>query len=101
MPKAKRPTPGESLRVDPDELTIGDLEDFEEAAGVAFEDAFVAGPDGNVKPSLKAIKAIVWVVKRQSDPGFTLDDARNVKLVELEIGSEAEGSAPTSAVSAT
>lgn len=90
---------GEVLRVDPDELTIGDLEDFEDASGQAFEDAFAEGPDGNVKPSLKAIKAIVWVVKRQSNPAFTLEDARKVKLADLQIGSEDAGTVPTPAAS--
>ncbi|MGR6999943.1 hypothetical protein ACU686_20675 [Yinghuangia aomiensis] len=34
--------------------------------------------------SAKAMKAMVWIVTRRTNPGFTLDDARNVAVTELE-----------------
>lgn len=69
-----------AINIDPDKLTIGDLEDFEEVVGESFQQAFANGPSG---VSTKALKAIVWIVSRQDNPDFTLDDARNVRVAEF------------------
>ncbi len=37
------------------------------------------------KAALKSMIGLVWVCRRAVDPGFTLDDARKVKLSELDI----------------
>jgi hypothetical protein len=94
-----------SLRIDPDVLTIGDLEDFEDVVGAAIYDVLspqpVIGPDGKKvldekgRPELetkiptKALKALIWISQRVDKPDFTLQDARNVKVSALElVGSE-------------
>lgn len=95
-----------SLRIDPDELTIGDLEDFEEGVGLPLHEALkqvpirddegklVLGepdekgkqrPETEVKISAKALKHLVWIIKRSTDETFTLADARKVKVGALEI----------------
>lgn len=90
------------LSIDTDELTIGDLEDFHTLAGMSLEAAFaerlVLDADGNkifdekgrplkaatVNPT--ALKALIYINQRRDNPDFTIDDARNVKISELEIG---------------
>jgi hypothetical protein len=90
-----------ALRIDPDVLTIGDLEDFEDTVGVALYDALqpkpVIGPDGKKvldekgRPEMqtqittKALKALIWITQRIEKPEFTLDDARRVRVSELEL----------------
>jgi hypothetical protein len=97
-----------ALRIDPDTLTIGDLEDFEDVVGAPLYDVLqprpVIGPDGkkvldeNGRPELetkisaKALKALIWITQRAEKPGFTLDDARNVRVSALElVGVDGQG----------
>jgi hypothetical protein len=90
-----------ALRIDPDVLTIGDLEDFEDTVGVPLYDVLqpkpVIGPDGKkvldekgrpemqTQISTKALKALIWITQRIEKPEFTLDDARRVRVSELEL----------------
>lgn len=89
------------LVFDENELTIGDLEDFEVATGLEMQDALkpvpLKGEDGKplrdedgrpemmVTVTAKILKALVWIANRHENPEFTLEDARNVKVTELEI----------------
>lgn len=90
-----------TLRIDENDFTIGDLEDFEEVAGIPFIEALtpvpvldaegnkVFGEDGRpetgVKFSPSALKALVWITKRREVPSFTVEEARNVRVAALEI----------------
>ena len=90
-----------TLRIDENEFTIGDLEDFEDVAGVSFIDAMKPVPakdaDGNqlfdekgrpettVDFSPKTLKALVWITKRREVPGFSVEDARNVRVAAMEL----------------
>ncbi len=63
---------------DINELDLGELEDFAEATGIdpmQLQDGW--------QPTLKAVRAFVWLVKRRDDPALTLEDARRVKVSEL------------------
>lgn len=114
----------EKLVVDPNSMTIGDLEDFEDACGMSMDKAFksvvVRDEEGNVvydepdakgirrpktevQVSAKVLKTLVWIVKRADNPEFTLDDARSVKISELELTGtdEDEQSDPTEAANAS
>jgi hypothetical protein len=101
-----------SLRIDPDVLTIGDLEDFEDVVGVALYDVLqpkpVYGPDGKKvldekgRPELetkiptKALKALIWITQRVEKPDFSLQDARNVRVSALElVGADGQGNDET------
>lgn len=93
------------LKVDPDALTIGDLEDFEDVVGASLFDALQPVPtrdeDGSVvrdekgrpvtevKVTAKALKALIWITQRVDRPDFTLQDARNVRVTSLEIVDDA------------
>ena len=96
-----------SLRVNPDTLTIGDLEDFEDGVGISLDEAIktvvVTDDEGNkvldedgrpettVKLSMKALAHLVWIVQRTDNPDFTLADARKTRIGSLEIeGDEPE-----------
>lgn len=98
----------EVLRLDPEDLSIGDLEDFEEITGESLTDALKARPvlddegkrvfDAKGRPlsearlSAKVIKALVFLTKRRDVPGFTLEDARHVRISELKFAeADAEG----------
>lgn len=89
------------IDINPDNLTIGDLEDFEQVTGKAF-DKVLAGEiqrddEGNILRDEKgrpvtavhlnatALKALVWISQRASNPEFSLEDARNVKVTELNL----------------
>lgn len=83
------------------DLTIGDLEDFEDAVGIELTEALkpttVKGEDGKpvrdddgrpvqaVDITAKVLKGLVWIANRHDNPDFTLEDARNVKVTDLEI----------------
>lgn len=91
-----------SLRVDPDTLTIGDLEDFEEGVGKSLDEAIApvpvldpltgdkvldekGRPEMTVKLSMKALAHLVWIVQRADNPAFTIADARKTRIASLEI----------------
>lgn len=76
------------MDVNLNDLTIGDLEEIEKISGATSEDVFGG------KMSAAAIKAIVYVVRRREDPEFTLEDAANVRLVDVDFDDEPD---PTSA----
>lgn len=92
----------ESMKLDANALTVGDLEDFEDFVGKPLDEAVVekplrdevtgkrltddAGkPLSEIKIGAKALVALVWLVKRQDIPGFTIDDARKVKVSSLAV----------------
>lgn len=83
MPEAK------PLRFSVDSLTVGDLEDLEEISGMGFDELLgklsSAGENGRIGLPLKVLKALVFVVYRAENPSFTLEDARKVRVSELEV----------------
>lgn len=74
------------ITLDVNALTFGDLEDFETTTGSGLMEQFgKIGPDGDMSGmKAKDLVALIWVCGRQANPGFTLDDARKVRLDELE-----------------
>lgn len=71
----------ENLVVDFDDLELGELEDFEEATGLDFTQM----KPGKALP-VKALTALVWIVKRRTEPDFTIEDARKMKLSTVDLG---------------
>lgn len=90
-----------SLHLDPDLLTLGDLEDFEDTVGRPVDEVLaprlILDEDGNktfdergrpitgVRIPAKALVCLVWLVNRKDNPAFTLADARKVRVDQLEI----------------
>lgn len=92
--------PERILEFDPDDWTIGDLEDFEEqTGGLTLSEVLTpaerhdsAGqvmkdergrPVRSIKMPAKTLKAIVWVERRRTDSDYTLEDARTSKVVAI------------------
>lgn len=65
-----------------DDLTLGEAEDLEEYLGMGLDEIGAALKGGQA--STKMVTALVWIAKRKEEPAFTLAQARNVKVAELE-----------------
>lgn len=78
------------LVIDPEEMTLRDMEDFEAASGATmaqFVGMFEGKPETEIRLTdfpPRMLTAMVWVFGRKSDPTLTLDGARDVRLVDLE-----------------
>lgn len=70
------------LAFNPDDLTLGEMCDVEEASGFNIT-ALNVDENGNAALPAKALVAIAWVLKRREQPDFTLEQARNIKIEEL------------------
>lgn len=70
------------IRIDFDELTLGEVEEFEELAGVPFSSIDKGMP-------ARAMTVLVFLVLRRTNPGYTLDDARQEKVSAIARGMEA------------
>lgn len=83
--------------LDPNSLTFGDLEDFESFTGQDLIGTFdQIGDKGDLAGlNMKTILGLVWVCGRQQDESFSMDDARKVKISDLEVDT-AEAPDPTS-----
>lgn len=76
-----------TFEFDPDDLSVGELVDLTDFAGedaIADLTDFAAGkPNPKLHP--KMLLALVWILGRRTDPAFTLEDARAVKVIELKL----------------
>ena len=85
-PIVPEPADADQMTVDLDDLTLGELEEFEDITGQSFDQA----QEGGFR-SVKALIALVFLSRRKVDPAFTLDDARNTKVTSLRLNTGAEG----------
>lgn len=75
------------VRLNPAALTFADMEDFEERTGSSLLDVF----DGVEKPEdirslrMRDLVALLWICVRAEQPEFTYDDARKLRITELEV----------------
>lgn len=65
----------EYLEIDLGDLRVHEIETIEEVIGTSIDNAFVEGA-----PRGKALRAIGYVIKRRTNPDFTLEDAGNLRL---------------------
>lgn len=93
---------GSVLAINPDDLTLGEMEEFEELSGrplaKLLQGDIVKGDDGRpilgkdgkpmreIDPRVKDMIALVFLAKRREDPAFTIEDARQIKVSELQLG---------------
>ena len=68
-----------TLTFDLDKVTLGDIVDIEEVCGRSWDD--IVEMDS---PPTKVLLAMVWVAKRRDNPKFTLDDARQTPIAEIQ-----------------
>lgn len=67
------------LVLDVDEMTLGELEELEALAGCTIEDIMQG------ERSVRSMIAIIFILRRRDNPAFTLEDAKRVKMSELEL----------------
>ena len=67
------------LNIDVNDLTLGEVEFFEAESGLSFDD-LAAG-----RTNTRAIIALVTITQRRTDPDFSPDDARAVKLGDIKV----------------
>jgi hypothetical protein len=66
---------GKLYEVDVDDLELGEIEVIEDAAGAALANIDFG--------RAHAIRGLVYVLKHREDDGFTMDDARHLKIGAL------------------
>jgi len=72
----------EGIRIDIGDLTLGELEEFEDIAGMP------AAALTNGTPPAKAITALVYLSQKRENPAYTLDDARKERVTSLKFGGD-------------
>lgn len=69
----------ETIELDLESMTLGELEDMETLAGEAAFKNLLAGTT-----SARALLAVAVVIKRRTEPDFSMDDARNIKVMAFK-----------------
>ena len=69
------------LTIDPDELTIADVADIEDAVGRPINELFTGDSSA---PQGRALQALVWISMRRDNPSFTFEDAGKVKFTDIK-----------------
>lgn len=65
--------------MDFDDITLGEIEEIEEYAGLPITDI----GDMQKVGATKLRTALAWIIKRRENPDFTIQDAKNMKSQEL------------------
>jgi len=63
--------------IDPQQLTLGEIEDVEQATGKGLSDLFTTEAGG--------LLVMVFVEFRRTDPTFTWEQARAVKFSDIDV----------------
>jgi len=75
------------IALDIEQMTLADLEFFEEQSGLSIEDL------SQGRFTTKAILALITIDRRRTDPAYTMDDARKLKFGEVEFAAAADPTA--------
>jgi hypothetical protein len=78
-PKRPGPAIDDTIVLDLDTVTLGELEVIEEFIGAEALAALLAG-----RMTTKALIAVAYVVKRRDNPEFTIEDAKAMKVMGLQ-----------------
>lgn len=74
------------IEFDPEAMTLGDIEDFETVSGMS-----IAAVKPGELPPMKAVTALIWLMRRKEDPAFTLDQARAMRFDEVSFADPLSG----------
>jgi hypothetical protein len=74
------------LELDVQKFTLAELEDLEEATGMTFTALGEQLASGDY--SIKLLRAVVWILRRRTEPGFTIEQAREVELRDIHFEAE-------------
>jgi hypothetical protein len=64
--------------MDFDDITLGEIEEIEDYAGLA-----ISRIGEEVPGVIKLRIALAWIIRRRTNPAFTIDDAKKMTAVEL------------------
>ena len=79
----------EKITIDVGDFTLGEIEQFEELAGVPMSSL------GENTPA-RAMTALVVIARRRTDPDFTIEQARLIRMSEVEVvGGEPDDPTPS------
>lgn len=78
------------ISVDLNDMTLGELEEFEDIAGIP------ASSLANGQIPAKGITALVYISGKRADPAFTIEQARQVKLSAVKFPDAVDAADPTS-----
>ncbi len=70
------------IEFDPDDLTLGEIEDMEEAAGVSFQKLLKMFSEEDL--STRAMRAVMWIMLRRDDPDYTFEDAKDLTVSDID-----------------
>lgn len=73
----------ERLQIDAADLTLAELADLETELGASLDTIMGAS-------QARGIAGIAWLIKRRTDPTFTLADALALRMSDLELITEGE-----------
>ena len=65
-------------KIELEDLTLGEAEELETLTGITLE-SIARG-----KPPVKVLTALLYLVNRRDNPAFTMDDARAIKIAQLD-----------------
>ena len=71
------------IHFDLNALSLADAEDLEEYTGISIVGIEGVLKGGNVPTRL--LTGMVWIARRQADPSFTLAQARELKVADLNV----------------
>jgi hypothetical protein len=69
------------LQLDVNRFTLAELEDLEDATGMTFTQLGEKLSSGDY--SIKLLRAVVWILRRRDEPGYSLEQAREVQLSDI------------------
>jgi hypothetical protein len=80
----------ETLDFRPESLTVGELCDLTDVTGEQLNAVDLS--KGIVSP--KVLLGLAWIIKRREDPEFTVEQAREIKVVDLDFQGNGNAAAP-------
>lgn len=69
-----------------DDMTLGEIETVEELADCCIDDLFAGG-----KPRGKALRALVFVAQRRTNPNYDYAETANVRQSDFDITNDDKG----------
>ena len=66
---------------DPESLTLGEMEDIEEASGVVFGELITMFE--SQKLSTRGLRAVMWILLRREDPDLTFEATRDLTVADI------------------
>lgn len=71
----------DTIDFDPEDLTLGEMEDIEEKAGVSFQQIVAQFEAQDMQTS--TLRAVMWVLIRRLNPEYTFEDTRDLNVRDM------------------